>query len=430
MAAQTQSLRTNVLKAKIDKSTSDATCRVCKQAEETVDHIVSGCSKFAQKEYKRRHDCVDDMTALHWDLCRMYDIQTAQKWYEHQPEGVVEKENVKILWDFNVQTDNEIQARRPDIVIHDKSNKSCYIIDDLSCKVISGNILVQISDHFPQFSIFNNSAPIYDNSSYFVYNYKNFDESRFLDDYQKMDFAFLNADDSTVNHKFDEFLTNLNHLVDKHCPKKKLNKKALKLRNKPWINNHIQRMMRIRDRILQQFKQTESPQVYAHYKLFRNRVVNEIRNNKKTYFQNYFTENKSNMKLLWKGIRSVLRSISFQPFFSPSTPIFFSLKILKLKDMIHHDILKFVYRSLNGLSLSHFHNYFQLSNTVHSHETRQAARGDIFQSIRNTFFYGLRSMKYFGAKLWNGIPTFIKMPVSFNIFKSKLKEFLVNGYGL
>ena len=128
--------------------------------------------------------------------------------------------------------------------------------------------------------------------------------------------------------------------------------------------------------------------------------------------------------------KKVLRSISFQPSSSPSTPIFFSLKILKLKDMIHHDILKFVYKSLNGLSPSHFHNYFQLSNTVHSHETRQAARGDIFQSIRNTFFYGLRSIKYFGAKLWNGIPTFIKMSVSFNIFKSKLKEFLVNGYGL
>ena len=127
MAAQTPSLRTNVVKAKIDKSTSDATCRVCKQSEETVDHIVSGCSKFPQKEYKRRHDCV--ARALHWDLCRVYDIQTTQKWYEHQPEGVLEKENVKILWDFNIKTDNEIQARRPDIVIHDKSNKSCYIID-------------------------------------------------------------------------------------------------------------------------------------------------------------------------------------------------------------------------------------------------------------------------------------------------------------
>ena len=97
--------------------------------------------------------------------------------------------------------------------------------------------------------------------------------------------------------------------------------------------------------------------------------------------------------------------------------------------MIHNDILKFVYRSLNGLT-PHFHNFFQLNSSVHSHATRQATGGDIFQSIRNTFLYGLRSIKYFGAKLWNGIPIYIKMANSFNIFKFKLKEFLINGYDL
>ena len=97
--------------------------------------------------------------------------------------------------------------------------------------------------------------------------------------------------------------------------------------------------------------------------------------------------------------------------------------------MINHKILKFVLKSLSGLS-PHFLNYFQSSNIVHSHETRQTAGGDIFQSIRNTFIYGLRSIKHFGAKLWNGIPTYIKISVSFNICKSKLKEFLINGYDL
>ena len=117
------------MKARIDKSTSDAMCRICRQSEENVDHIVSGCSKLAQKEYQRRHDCV--ARALHWDLCQKHEIQTSQKWYwyEHQPKGVVEIDSAKILWDFNLQTDNEIQARRPDIVIHDKSNKICFIID-------------------------------------------------------------------------------------------------------------------------------------------------------------------------------------------------------------------------------------------------------------------------------------------------------------
>ena len=59
--------------------------------------------------------------------------------------------------------------------------------------------------------------------------------------------------------------------------------------------------------------------------------------------------------------KKVLRSISFQPFFSSSTPIFFSLKILKLTDMIHQDILKFVYKSL---MVSHLLIFTTISSSV------------------------------------------------------------------
>ena len=56
VAAQNQSIRTNLVKAKIDKSQKDTLCRLCKKADESTDHVVSGCSKLAQKENKRRHD--------------------------------------------------------------------------------------------------------------------------------------------------------------------------------------------------------------------------------------------------------------------------------------------------------------------------------------------------------------------------------------
>ena len=64
MAAQTQSLRTNTIKRKIDKTQEDPKCRMCKQKEETVSHIVSECPKLAQREYKRRHDCVAKAPSL------------------------------------------------------------------------------------------------------------------------------------------------------------------------------------------------------------------------------------------------------------------------------------------------------------------------------------------------------------------------------
>ena len=41
----------------------------------------------------------------------------------------VEDEDYKLLWDFSVRTDHEIGARRTDLVIIDKRDKSCQIID-------------------------------------------------------------------------------------------------------------------------------------------------------------------------------------------------------------------------------------------------------------------------------------------------------------
>ena len=55
VAAQNQSIRTNLVKAKTDKSQRDSLCRVCRKVDKSIDHIVSGCSKLAQ-EYKRWHD--------------------------------------------------------------------------------------------------------------------------------------------------------------------------------------------------------------------------------------------------------------------------------------------------------------------------------------------------------------------------------------
>ena len=56
MAAQEQALRTNLVKAKIDKSQEDSRCRLCSKADESINHLLSECSKMTQKEYKRRHD--------------------------------------------------------------------------------------------------------------------------------------------------------------------------------------------------------------------------------------------------------------------------------------------------------------------------------------------------------------------------------------
>ena len=50
VAAQNQSIRTNLFKAKIDKGQGYFLCRMCRKVDESIDYIISGCSKPAQKE--------------------------------------------------------------------------------------------------------------------------------------------------------------------------------------------------------------------------------------------------------------------------------------------------------------------------------------------------------------------------------------------
>ena len=47
----------------------------------------------------------------------------------HVPEIVAESDDYKILWGFSIQTGHEIGTRRPDLVIVNKRDESCQIID-------------------------------------------------------------------------------------------------------------------------------------------------------------------------------------------------------------------------------------------------------------------------------------------------------------
>ena len=47
----------------------------------------------------------------------------------HNPAPVLENATHKLLWDFNIQTDYLIPARRPDLIIINKKKRTCKIVD-------------------------------------------------------------------------------------------------------------------------------------------------------------------------------------------------------------------------------------------------------------------------------------------------------------
>ena len=127
LAVQEQAIRTNSIRAYIDKSQEQGKCRMCGERDETVSHLVGERSKLAQREYKGTHDWVGRRVL--WEVCKIYGIEVRDKWYEQDAVPVAENDRCKTLWDFNIQTDHVIQARRPDMIVINKKRNMALVID-------------------------------------------------------------------------------------------------------------------------------------------------------------------------------------------------------------------------------------------------------------------------------------------------------------
>ena len=61
---------------------------------------------------------------IHWELCKKFKFDHSNKRNIHNRESVRKNEMHKIPWDFKIQTDHLISARRPDLVIINNKNKN------------------------------------------------------------------------------------------------------------------------------------------------------------------------------------------------------------------------------------------------------------------------------------------------------------------
>ena len=74
--------------------------RFCGDRHETINHIISEFSKLAQKVYNTRYVWLEKM--IHMELCKKFRFNSANKWYTHKPESVLENETHICLWDFEI----------------------------------------------------------------------------------------------------------------------------------------------------------------------------------------------------------------------------------------------------------------------------------------------------------------------------------------
>ena len=171
-------------------------------------------------------------------------------------------------------------------------NTSKTLIDNifsnsLSNETVSGNISASISDHLPQFSIFPDIFTDYPSpkSNVVERDWDNFNQQNFILDYFELDINhLLNSAPNDVDKSFDTFSSNLNLLLDKHAPYKKISKYKLKLKRKPWISKRIKVSIDVKNKLLSKYIKAKDPIAKSlfqqKYKIHRNMLSTLMKRSK------------------------------------------------------------------------------------------------------------------------------------------------------
>ncbi|XP_067038840.1 uncharacterized protein [Acropora muricata] len=115
----------------------DVNCRLCGHAQESVPHILAGCTALAQNKYLFRHNVA--LKVLFYEILRDQDLlEEVPPWYSPvMPKPVYKSEQVEAWWDVPVCADHqEVRANRVDARVVNHVSKKVMTIE-MSCPWIS-----------------------------------------------------------------------------------------------------------------------------------------------------------------------------------------------------------------------------------------------------------------------------------------------------
>ena len=177
----------------------------------------------------------------------------------------------------------------------------------------TGNLTIGISDHLPSFIIVPKTNQNHLPKKHNIYrrDTKHFNKENFLYDFLYVNWEkTIQINKKDVNRSFNNFMDKINTILDKHLPYKKVSNKDLKNKYKPWINNEIIDSINKKNKLFNKYVNCKDAvrrnALFTDYKLHKNKLLQDTRNSKKAFFQNYFTKNGKNVKKIWDGIKQII----------------------------------------------------------------------------------------------------------------------------
>ena len=144
---------------------------------------------------------------------------------------------------------------------------------------ISGNMVYDLTDHLANFVIFDKFSSLPSSIPLYKRDYSKIDQQALLNEIKLVDWQ---DEFSSLNHPsilFQAFYHNVSNVVDNNIPVKRLSRKEIRLKSKPWITSGLSKSIMIKNSAYKNYIKTKSPYYHAKFKMYRNklRILNTLK---------------------------------------------------------------------------------------------------------------------------------------------------------
>ena len=180
----------------------------------------------------------------------------------------------------------------------------------IQTKVNSGNLLVDITDHLPNFVLIDTKMQHSKERPYIrLFTKKKIE--KFNQDISNFSPLITLNENETLIHSnihltYNEFITNYMKLLNLYFPLVKLSRS--KMKNKPYITSGIKVSIKQRDKLYEKYLNNKTKENKVAWKRFRNKVKDTIKNAEKLYFKNQLNQHANSCQGLWKVFGKVIKN--------------------------------------------------------------------------------------------------------------------------
>lgn len=171
---------------------------------------------------------------------------------------------------------------------------------------VSGNIVYDLTDHLANFLIFDKFDSLPSSIPLYKRDFSNFNQQALLNEMQLVNWhnEFASVEDPSILFKI--FYGKVSNIIDKHVPLKKLSRKEVRLKSKPWISPALSKSIQNKNNIYKKYIKSKSTYYHAKFKLYRNKLNRLLKISKKQYYNSYFLHCASDGKKIWKGVKQIV----------------------------------------------------------------------------------------------------------------------------